>query len=121
MLPTKRKKTSPQPGRLTPKCTEPCQIFSFKAEGRMKQKINLKHLHDIPPISISLGTMLWNETGSWRYLRPKYVAKTPPCNEACPAGNDVEGFMVLARQGKFREAWELIKEESPFPGVCGRG
>ena len=86
----------------------------------MKQKINLKHLHDIPPISISSGTMLWNETGSWRYLRPKYVVKTSPCNEACPAGNDVEGFMVLARQGKFREAWELIKEESPFPGVCGR-
>lgn len=28
--------------------------------------------------------------------------------------------MVLAREGKFQEAWELIKEENPFPGVCGR-
>jgi 2-oxoacid:acceptor oxidoreductase delta subunit (pyruvate/2-ketoisovalerate family) len=86
----------------------------------MKQKVILKRLQDIPPISISLGTMLWNKTGTWRYLKPRYVMKTPPCNEACPAGNDIEGFMVLTREGKFREAWELIKEENPFPGVCGR-
>lgn len=86
----------------------------------MKPKVTFKHLHDIPPISISLGTMLWHKTGSWRYLRPRYVTKTSPCNEACPAGNDIEGFMVLTREGKFREAWELIKEENPFPGICGR-
>ena len=67
-----------------------------------------------------MGTMLWNKTGTWRYLKPRYINKTPPCNEACPAGNDIEGFMVLTREGKFREAWELIKEENPFPGVCGR-
>ena len=86
----------------------------------MKQKITFKHLHEIPPISISLGTMDWNKTGTWRYLRPRYVVKTPPCNEACPAGNDIEGFMVLTREGKYREAWDLIKEENPFPGICGR-
>jgi len=86
----------------------------------MKQRVTFKHLHEIPPISISLGTMAWNKTGTWRYLRPRYVVKTPPCNEACPAGNDIEGFMVLAREGKHREAWDLIKEENPFPGICGR-
>jgi 2-oxoacid:acceptor oxidoreductase delta subunit (pyruvate/2-ketoisovalerate family) len=86
----------------------------------MKQKVTFKHLHDIPPISVSLGSMDWNKTGSWRYLRPRYVSRIPPCNEACPAGNDVEGFLVLTREGKLREAWELIREENPFPGVCGR-
>jgi 2-oxoacid:acceptor oxidoreductase delta subunit (pyruvate/2-ketoisovalerate family) len=86
----------------------------------MKEKITFKGLQDIPPISISMGTMLWNKTGTWRYLKPRYVAKTPPCNETCPAGNAIEEFMVLSREGKFREAWELIKEENPFPGVCGR-
>jgi 2-oxoacid:acceptor oxidoreductase delta subunit (pyruvate/2-ketoisovalerate family) len=86
----------------------------------MNKKITFKSLRDIPPISISMGTMLWNRTGTWRYLRPRYVVRTPPCNEACPAGNDVEGFMFLTRERKFREAWELIKEENPFPGVCGR-
>jgi 2-oxoacid:acceptor oxidoreductase delta subunit (pyruvate/2-ketoisovalerate family) len=86
----------------------------------MKQRVTFKHLHDIPPIAVSLGPMDWNKTGSWRYLRPRYVSRTPPCNEACPAGNDVEGFMVLTREGKPREAWELIREENPFPGICGR-
>ncbi|MEW6375753.1 MAG: NAD(P)-binding protein [Thermodesulfobacteriota bacterium] len=86
----------------------------------MKEKVTLKGLKDIPPISVSLGTMLWNKTGSWRYLKPRYIIKTPPCNEACPIGNDIEGFMVLVSEGKLHEAWELIKEENPFPGVCGR-
>jgi 2-oxoacid:acceptor oxidoreductase delta subunit (pyruvate/2-ketoisovalerate family) len=85
-----------------------------------REKVSLNRLQDIPPLSISMGTMLWNKTGTWRYLKPRYVVKTPPCNEACPAGNDIEGFMVLTREGKFREAWERIKEENPFPGVCGR-
>ena len=86
----------------------------------MKQKITFKRLQDIPPVAISMGMMLWNKTGTWRYLRPKYTVKTPPCNEACPAGNDIEGFMALVTEGKLQEAWELIKEENPFPGVCGR-
>ncbi|MEI9476643.1 MAG: NAD(P)-binding protein [Deltaproteobacteria bacterium] len=86
----------------------------------MKQKVTFKRLEDIPPVSISMGTMEWHKTGTWRYLKPRYVVKTPPCNETCPAGNDIEGFMVLTREGKFREAWERIKEENPFPGVCGR-
>jgi len=86
----------------------------------MKEKVTFKRLQDIPPVAISLGTLLWNKTGTWRYLKPKYVVKTPPCNEACPAGNDIEGFMVLVKEGKLHEAWELIREENPFPGVCGR-
>jgi len=86
----------------------------------MKQKIVFRRLQDIPPIAISTATMVWNKTGTWRYLKPKYVTKTPPCNEACPAGNDIEGFMVLTREGRLREAYEKIREENPFPGVCGR-
>jgi 2-oxoacid:acceptor oxidoreductase delta subunit (pyruvate/2-ketoisovalerate family) len=86
----------------------------------MKQKVTFKRLQDIPPVAVSLGTLLWNKTGTWRYLKPKFVVKTPPCNEACPAGNDIEGFMVRVKEGKLHEAWELIREENPFPGVCGR-
>jgi len=86
----------------------------------MTQKIVFRRLQDIPPIAVSTATIAWNKTGTWRYLKPKYVIKTPPCNEACPAGNDIEGFMVLSREGRLREAWEKIKEENPFPGVCGR-
>jgi NADPH-dependent glutamate synthase beta subunit-like oxidoreductase len=74
----------------------------------------------LPQASITFSDMSWNRTGNWRYLRPRFVRKFSPCNEACPAGNDVEGFLVLAGQGKYSEALTKLLEESPFPGVCGR-
>jgi heterodisulfide reductase subunit A len=45
---------------------------------------------------------------------------TPPCRAACPAGVNIQGYIALASQGKFREAYELIKKTIPFPSVCGR-
>ena len=73
-----------------------------------------------PAGAITFSDMSLNRTGSWRYLKPKFVRKISPCNGACPAGNDVEGFMFLAGEGRYQEAVEKILEESPFPGVCGR-
>lgn len=75
---------------------------------------------EMPDLAVSLGNMLWNQTGSWRYIRPKYDNKTAPCNEACPAGEDVEGVEYLCGQGKYKEAWERILREHPFPAVQGR-
>jgi hypothetical protein len=77
------------------------------------EKITFKHLHEIPPISISLGRWPGIRQGPGG-TRPRYVVK-PLLHEACPAGNDIEGFMVLTREGKYREAWDLIKERKPFP------
>jgi len=74
----------------------------------------------LPITAISDTPFSITKTGRWRYETPEFRNKLSPCNEACPAGNDIEGFMVLTKEGKFREAWELIKEENPFPGVCGR-
>jgi len=45
---------------------------------------------------------------------------TPPCRDACPAGVNVQGYIALIRQGKFREALELVRRDIPFPAVCGR-
>ena len=67
------------------------------------------------------GTIaLVNKTGSWRYSRPVHEEKMPPCNNACPAGNNIQGFIRLVRDEKLLDAWRLIKETSPLPGVCGR-
>ncbi len=67
------------------------------------------------------GTIaLVNKTGSWRYSRPVHEEKMPPCNKACPAGNNIQGFISLIRDEKPLDAWRLIKETSPLPGVCGR-
>jgi NADPH-dependent glutamate synthase beta subunit-like oxidoreductase len=75
---------------------------------------------EMPELVVSVSTMLWNKTGSWRYLRPRYADRVPPCNEACPAGNDIEGFIRLIGEGKPAEAWRLLKEENPLPAVTGR-
>ena len=86
----------------------------------MAGKIIFKGESDLPLSPISSGDMSWNRTGTWRYIRPKYEDKTPPCNAACPAGVDIVGFIRLVGEGKYEDAWNLIREESPFPGVCGR-
>ena len=76
--------------------------------------------HDMPELVVSVSTMLWNKTGSWRYLKPRYIDHVPPCNQACPAGNDCEGFIRLVEEGKVDDAWRLLKEENPLPAVTGR-
>jgi NADPH-dependent glutamate synthase beta subunit-like oxidoreductase len=86
----------------------------------MSKQLQFKGASEMPKISISLGDMDWNKTGAWRAQRPFYEDKTPPCSAACPAGNDIVGFIQKITQGDFERACELIKEENPFPGICGR-
>jgi len=45
---------------------------------------------------------------------------TPPCKAACPAGVDVQGYVALISQGKFKEALNLIKKKVPLPATVGR-
>jgi NADPH-dependent glutamate synthase beta subunit-like oxidoreductase len=86
----------------------------------MSKQIQFKGASEMPEICISRGYMDWNKTGAWRTQRPFYEDKTPPCNAACPAGNDIVTFIQKIDQGDFEGAWSLIREENPFPGVCGR-
>ena len=86
----------------------------------MAKQLTFKGASDMPMISVSLGNMDWNKTGTWRTQRPFYEDKTPPCSAACPAGNDIVAFIQKIAQEDFEGAWNVIKEENPFPGVCGR-
>jgi heterodisulfide reductase subunit A len=43
-----------------------------------------------------------------------------PCKNACPAGIHVQGYVALIAEGRFREAFDLIRERMPFSGACGR-
>jgi len=45
---------------------------------------------------------------------------TSPCKADCPAHIGIQGYLKLASQGRYTEALQLIKEENPFPAVCGR-
>jgi NADPH-dependent glutamate synthase beta subunit-like oxidoreductase len=62
-------------------------------------------------------------------LRPRFVAKTPPCAEGCPCGTDIRGWITMLAQaaayGRTKEqaftiAWNTITDRNPFPAVCGR-
>ncbi len=72
----------------------------------------------VPPIA--RGDSLVNKTGSWRYMRPVYRNKLPPCNHSCPANEDIQGYLSLIKQERFQQAWELIRRSNPFPAVLGR-
>ena len=58
--------------------------------------------------------------GPVRARRPLYVDLLPPCNVACPAGENVQAWLALAQAGKYREAWEMILRDNPLPAVHGR-
>jgi len=53
-------------------------------------------------------------------LSNHYADCIAPCKLKCPAGVDVQGYIALTAQGKYREAVELIKKTNPLPLVCGR-
>ncbi|MBL7065716.1 MAG: FAD-dependent oxidoreductase [Anaerolineae bacterium] len=43
-----------------------------------------------------------------------------PCRDACPTGQRAQGYIALIREGRFADAYRAIKEDNPFPAVCGR-
>lgn len=73
-----------------------------------------------PPIAVSDRTTEGNRTGSWKYIRPVYHDRVAPCNQGCPAGVDIEGYMALLREGRIDDAMELLAREHPMPAVTGR-
>src|SRR5271166_1755897 len=59
-------------------------------------------------------------TGPFRTRRPVYVDLLPPCNNACPAGENIQAWLALAQAGKYRAAWEMLVRDNPLPAVHGR-
>jgi NADPH-dependent glutamate synthase beta subunit-like oxidoreductase/NAD-dependent dihydropyrimidine dehydrogenase PreA subunit/bacterioferritin-associated ferredoxin len=52
--------------------------------------------------------------------RPLDKNKIAPCSSRCPIGNDIEGFLFWVGQKKYLDAYHLLLETNPFPGVTGR-
>lgn len=61
-----------------------------------------------------------NRTGSWSYMRPRYLEKTAPCAARCPCGQDIPRIEMLVARGRVEAAWRTILAENPLPGTCGR-
>ncbi len=73
-------------------------------------------------ITLDVGSSRANKTGSWRTERPVYVDRMPPCNHACPAGENIQAWLYEAEEGGdgYERAWRRIMEENPFPAIMGR-
>ncbi len=71
-------------------------------------------------ITLDVGSSLLNETGSWRTERPIYVDLLPPCNQACPAGENIQQWLYRAEEGDYEGAWRQIMADNPLPAVMGR-
>ncbi len=72
------------------------------------------------PMAVTTDTTLGNHTGTWRAYRPIYAQHTPPCREACPAGEDTARWIDLLRGRSFQDAWQTLTEDNPFPATMGR-
>ena len=77
----------------------------------------LQKLSDITPRIDLTGE---RGTGPFRTMRPVFVDLLPPCDNACPAGEQIQAWLALAQAGKFRAAWEILVGDNPLPAVHGR-
>ena len=73
------------------------------------------------PDKIHWGKYAWDENYRDTARRhDSYDAGTAPCKVACPAHVPVQGYLKLAKEGRYEESLALIKTQNPFPAVCGR-
>ena len=71
-------------------------------------------------ITLDVGSSLANKTGTWRTERPIYTNSMPPCNNACPAGENIQGWLYDAEEGRYEDAWRVLVRDNPFPAIMGR-
>ena len=71
-------------------------------------------------ITLDVGSSLANQTGTWRTERPVYVDRLPPCNNACPAGENIQAWLYHAESGDYEKAWRVLTQDNPLPAVMGR-
>jgi NADPH-dependent glutamate synthase beta subunit-like oxidoreductase len=73
-------------------------------------------------VTLDVGSSLANKTGSWRTERAVYVDRLPPCNNACPAGENIQAWLYEAEEGEggYERAWRKLMEDNPLPAIMGR-
>ncbi|MDG4553095.1 MAG: NAD(P)-binding protein [Candidatus Competibacter sp.] len=75
------------------------------------------------PINMTRPLDLTHEkrnVGPQRIQRPIYADLLPTCNNACPAGENIQAWLAHAQAGRFKEAWQSLTENNPMPGIHGR-
>lgn len=104
------------------RCVQYCPAGAVKLGQKLKLKdgSELEYpKHDLPDDHIWLKNR-WDPDYRDTHREECYETGTAPCKTACPAHISIQGYLQMAKEGRYDEALELIKRENPFPAVCGR-
>ena len=71
-------------------------------------------------ITLPPDLRLKSGTGPIRHQQPVYVNSIPPCNHACPAGENIQAWLDRAQAGDFKAAWQILVRDNPMPAIHGR-
>jgi NADPH-dependent glutamate synthase beta subunit-like oxidoreductase len=72
-----------------------------------------------PPPTEKDGQRLF-PTGNFRFFRPVYKDKTPPCNHACPTGEQIQKYLDYVKHDRYLDGYLTIMQDNPMPSVTGR-
>ena len=72
---------------------------------------------DLTPV---LQATMRKGAGARRWQHPAWVDHLPPCNAACPAGENIQAWLEKARAGDFEGAWRILVADNPMPAIHGR-
>ena len=102
------------------KCVEVCPVGAAK----LGQKLCTKHGEIRYPKTLLPDTEKWGRDKWDPDYRDHakincYETGTSPCKTACPAHLPVQGYIRMAAEGRYMDALKLIKQDNPFPAVCG--
>ena len=103
------------------KCVEVCPAGAARLGQKLCRADGSKvmyPMHDLPDDNV-WGEDRWNYNYRDTNKINCYDSGTSPCKTACPAHIAVQGYLQMAKEGRYEEAVELIRQDNPFPAVCG--
>lgn len=103
------------------KCVEACPAGAVKLGQKLCDKEGCEITYPRMPLP---GDQPWGEhmwTHNYRDVNHIncYDTGTAPCKTACPAHIGIQGYLQLAKEGRYEDALALIKKDNPLPAVCG--
>ncbi len=104
------------------RCVEVCPAGAVKLGQKLclKDGSEVKYPQAVLPDKIRWGKYAWDENYRDTARVNTHKTGTAPCKTACPAHVPIQGYLKMAREGRYDEALALIKRENPFPAICGR-
>lgn len=102
------------------RCVEVCPVGAAKLGQKLCTKQGpISYPKAILPDTVKWGPDKWDKNYRDNAKINCYDTGTSPCKTACPAHLPVQGYIKMAAEGRYMDALKLIKNENPFPAVCG--